>query len=355
MGFFRSLGIGTGVVDPSVPAGGVGVSRPFGPDTSSLETIVWADLVGIDLLPLTRAEAMAVPAMARARHLLAGSIAGCPLVAIARQADGSDLTLTPPDAPTWTYRTDGDVSPWHRMLWTVDDLIFSGWSLWAVDRGSDNAVTRADRVPMHLWDFDTDGRVLVGGELAPAGSVILIPGPHEGVLQFAARTLRAASKMERAAARHASNPVPSVELRQTVDVQLTDAERDDMLAQWVAARASEDGGVGFSSFGIEAHPLGQVPEQLLVEGRNAASVDVARHVNIPAAMLDATTAGASLTYETTSGRNGQFVDYGVDLYLDAIGARLSMDDVVPRGQRIRLDRSGLTSTTEPATGPQALD
>lgn len=317
-------------------------------DDSTLSTVVWADLLDVEFLPITRAEAMAVPAMARARHLLAGSVAACPL-----SAWRGAVELPDTEQPAWMYRTDGPVSPYHRMLWTVDDLLFSGWSLWAVDRGTDGTLLAADRVPAELWRFDTDGTVLVNGEPAQARDVLLIPGPHEGVLTFAARTLRAATKLERAAARHASNPVPSVELRQTADIQLDQSEIDATVSKWVAARSSDTGAVAFTPYGIEAHPLGQVPEQLLVEGRNAASVDVARHVSIPAAMLDATTAGASLTYETTQGRSGQFLDYGVRLYVDAIQARLSLDDCLLRGQRAQLDTSVLTALVP--TTPDTLD
>jgi hypothetical protein len=321
---------------PGVAGPPVGVVSPW--STGDLSTIVWADLLDVDLLPMTRAEAMAVPAMARARHLIVGAVATCPLVAY-RGADPL------PDAaqPSWMYRTDGDVSPWHRMAWTVDDLLFTGWSLWAVDRGTDGVLLAADRVPRDRWTFGDGGQVMIDDTPARRADVLLIPGPHEGVLTFASRTLRQASKLERAAARHASNPVPSVELRQTQDVPLSDDERDKLVTSWVAARGSESGAVGFTSYGIEAHPLGQVPEQLLVEGRNAAAVDVARHTSMPAAMLDATTAGASLTYETTQGRSGQFLDYGVRLYVDAVAARLSMDDVLPRGQRAVLDTSALTA------------
>jgi hypothetical protein len=315
----------------------MGLVSPWA-SSDDLSSIVWADLLDVDLLPITRAEAMAVPAMARARHLLVGAVATCPLVAYAGQDP-----LPDDQQPAWCYRTDGDVSPWHRMAWTVDDLLFSGWSLWAVDRGADGALLAADRVPRDRWSFGDGGTVLVDDRPAKRADVLLLPGPHEGVLTFAARTIRSASRMERAAARHASNPVPSVELRQTQDVPLSDAERDSLVASWVSARASDNGAVGFTSYGIEAHPLGQVPEQLLVEGRNAAAVDVARHVSMPAAMLDATSAGASLTYETTQGRSGQFLDYGVRLYVDAIAARLSMDDVLPRGKRIVLDTSALTA------------
>ena len=319
--------------------------------SSDLSSIVWADLLDVDLLPLTRAEAMAVPAAARARHLLCGTVAGLPL-----RVYRGDVELVGTEAPTWTYRTDGVVSPWHRMLWTIDDLLWTGWSLWATTRDTDGTVVDAGRVPRELWAFDADGRTIrVDGEAVSSREVVLIPGPHEGLLTFAARTLRQASRLEAAATRHATNPVPSLALVQTVDVTLTETERDDLVAGWVAARASSSGAVGFAGYGIEPRPLGIVPEQLLESGRNAAAVDVARHASIPAAMLDATNAGASLTYETTQGRNGQYLDYGVSLYTGAVAARLSLDDVVARGSRVAFDFTDYAAPVPDTTGPTLED
>ena len=78
-------------------------------------------------------------------------------------------------------------------------------------------------------------------------------------------------------------------------------------------------------------------------------------VSSPAAMADATNAGASLTYETTEGRNGQFIDWGVGLYMDAIAARLSMDDVVSRGQRVAFDTTELRALAPAPTGATTND
>lgn len=343
MGILSGLRLASSVANDPAPT----LLAPWSGD-STLSTLVWSDLLDVDLLPLDRSAAMAVPAMARARHLIAGAIASCPLVVL---RDG--VPLSQADAPTWSYRTDGPVSPYHRMLWTVDDLLFTGWSLWHTVNGVDGFPVAMERVPRDAWSFGVDGSTVLDADGRPvdAATHVLLPGPHEGLLSFAARTLRAASKMERAAARHAANPVPSIELHQETDVELDPAERDAMIADWVRGRNSDTGAVGFTSYGIRAHPLGQIPEQLLIDGRNAAAVDVARHASIPAAMLDATSAGASLTYETTEGRNGQFLDYGLSLYLDAVSSRLSQDDVVPRGTSVAFDTSALTSVSRTALDP----
>jgi hypothetical protein len=269
----------------------------------------------------------------------------------------NDVELVGDAAPVWTYRADGAMSAWHRMLWTIDDLIFSGFSLWSTGRDSEGAVITAARVSRDSWRFAADGKTLEDNNGRPLSALeyALIPGPHEGVLCFAARTLRTAQRLERSAARHAGNPVPSVELRQVLDVELTDDEVKKTVSDWITARRSESGSVAFTPYGLEAHQLGEVPEALLIDGRNASAVDVARHVSIPAAMIDATNAGASLTYETTQGRNRQYIDYGLSLYLDSISARLSMDDITPRGTRIGFKTKELTDPAaaaplDPATG-----
>jgi hypothetical protein len=150
-----------------------------------------------------------------------------------------------------------------------------------------------------------------------------------------------------------------VELHQTVDVALDDTERDAILAGFGRAVTAANGGttgVAFTSYGIEARAIGANGDgaAALVESRNYAAVTAARIVGIPAAMLDATSAGASLTYETTTGRRAQFIDE-VRAYSDAIADRLSLDDVVPRGKRVAFDTEQLTTLTPDPTGPATLD
>ena len=82
---------------------------------------------------------------------------------------------------------------------------------------------------------------------------------------------------------------------------------------------------------------------------------MARLVGLPASLVDATAAGASLTYETSAGRNQQAVDYGFAAYMAALAGRLSMDDVVPRGQHVAWDLSDLTGLATTPTGPTLED
>lgn len=328
----------------------VGLASPFSA-SNHLQAVVWADLTGRPAVIMDRSQAMTIPAIARQRHLLAGSVARCPLVKL-------NGAVRDPAQPLWMTRTDGELHPYHRMLWTVDDLMFGGWSLWRASRetrtDAQGSLLVGERVPPHRWETEKEsGRIKVDGEYVQAAEVILIPGPHEGILNFGAPALRRMVDNLNAAATAARNPSAYLELHYTGDEPLTDTEIDKLTARWTAARLGENGGVAFTGKSIELREHGTHESHLLIEGRNADSVDASRLVSSPAAMADATNAGASLTYETTDGRNGQFIDYGVGLYMDAIAARLSMDDVVPRGSRTAFDVSELTmlspSTTDTPT------
>ena len=85
----------------------------------------------------------------------------------------------------------------------------------------------------------------------------------------------------------------------------------------------------------------------------AEAVDMSRLVSSPAAMADAE--AGSLTYETTAGRGQQFLDYGAALYMDAISARLSMDDVSPEGRRVIFETSNVTALSTSAAAPSSQE
>lgn len=334
--------------------GGLELSSPWGPASPQLQSILWSDVVGAlakDNLPLTRELAIQVPALARARHLVCGFGAKCQLVAF--KGDTARATQ-----PRWISRTGTSLSPFHRMLWTLDDIFWSGWSLWDVERDAPGgAITGgAKRVPMHRWSFDRHtGTVMVDGEAFPESRALLIPGPHEGVLVFGRMAILQAKELEDSATRTAQNPAAYLDLHYTGDKPMDDTEIDKHRERWAEARRGEYGGVAWTGKDIEVRELGSAAEHLLVEGRNAAAVNMARLASIPAAMVDATNAGASLTYETTSGRNAEFLDYGVDLYLDSIAAALSMDDVVPAGDSVRFDTTQVRALAPSPTGPATED
>lgn len=333
----------------------VEVATPDGLNSSgdALTAVVWADLTGQEFDGITRATAMAIPSVARQRHLIAGSLARCPLVEMIRD------TPAPEPAP-WMQRTDSLVSPYHRMLWTVDDLIFGGWSLWArYNDAAGRLPLDMSRVPTERWRFTKTGGIEtnLSGEWKPAraAEVVLIPGPHEGICNFGAPAIRMARDNAKSASTAARNPSAYLNLHYTGDEPMKPEDRAEMIQAWVAARRGENGGVAYTNKFVEVQELGSHESHLLIEGRNADAVDMSRLISSPAAMADATNAGASLTYETTEGRNGQFIDYGVALYADSIVARLSLDDVTAHGRRVAFDFDQLTNVAPADTGAPTVD
>lgn len=292
-------------------------------------------------LVVSRTLAMSVPAVARARGLIVGGISRCPMEA---RRKGKRVETQ----PLWMTRTDGVQSPTFRMTWTIDDLFFHGWSCWGVERDSSGLVIRADRIPYHLWDIDADGTVRINGTATTDRDVCLIPGPDEGLLNSASSTIRHALQLQDLAVRYAATPSAQILLKQVQGQPLTKEQRDRLINGWAQARRGENGGVAFANQSIDVQELGQANADLLVQGRNAAAVDIARATGIPAMMLDAGTAGAgTITYRSQVSRNLELVDYALAPYMAAVAARLGLDDMVPRGTAVAFD---LTDLTGPSVG-----
>lgn len=319
--------------------------------TGQLATVVLTDIFGSADIPVSRAEAMSVPAVAKARHLVCG---------LSRQPLGTWRAADRITDPSFLYRTNTQTPPTTRMLWTLDDLFFGGWSLWAVDRGAGSGalgpILDAVRVPPERWGFSSEGTVLVDSEpVLDASSVILFSGPYEGLLEAGAGTVRAARNLERAWAKRVATPVPLTELHQVNEDPLEDTEIHALTDEW-AAMLDAGGGVGFTPYNIEAKYPGTVgSSDLFIEGRNAVALDVGRMCSVAASLLEASLSTASLTYTTAQGTRDRFVDETAAFWLTPIEARLSMDDVVPRGQSIKFDLSDLLALPPSGTGPVRED
>lgn len=311
--------------------------------TGSLSPLVIADVFGVDVYPVTRAQAMRVPAIAKGRALICGMLARQPLMKLVR-----DVRV---DSDPWMYRSTNGVPPAQRMLWTIDDLIFSSLSLWAVERGTRDQVTDAMRIPPDWWHVDDDLQILINEQPVRQDSVVMFEGPQDGLLEIAADDIRAARAMSRAWASRVTSPVPLVELHNTdPNSDLSGAEVTDLIESWESARKS-GGATGYTPAQIETKVHGQTSAELFIEGRNASRLDFANYLNIPAALLEGSLSTASLTYSTTEGKRNELVDYSLRYWSNPIEARLSQDDVTPRGSRIAFDFTELLNPVQSPSGP----
>lgn len=341
----------TASIPPATDVNLLPIASPW--SDNDLARIVFDDVFQGQAPVNTRQAAMRIPAVARARNLIVSTLCPLPL-----QVLRADVVLEGPDEPSWTYRTDTATSPQHRLAWTIDDLIFYGWSCWWRTNGADGFPIACDRVARESWSVDADNRVIINGTAVRDDQVILIPGLHEGILTYGVDAIADTRRLYEIVRDRLENPVPALDLHQTEGEDLSADQRKQLVSDWRLARKSKGGGaVAYSNKAIEVRELGLAAsgEQLLIEARNAAALDLARVVGVGASRIDATAPKASLNYETTSGRNQEFVDFDLALYMTPITARLSLDDVVPRGQRVALDKSDLVGLTPGTTGPVQED
>lgn len=341
----RALGIGV----PGVTQ--VGIVSPW-QDSSTLAHIAYSELFagGADIVD--RAAAMRVPPIKRGRAILVGSIADLPLEAGSWSAGE---WVPAKRQPTWLNRSTTAQTPFHRMANTVDDLIFHGWSLWALNRSETGTILDAVHVQRSRWSFDAQaplGIRLGDKPLTDAASVILFQGPDEGLLATGADVVRGARAMDAAWVGRAQNPSPLIVLHETERNGVTQDEAEQYVKAWSAARVSPTGAVGFlpSTLNLET-PGNGGDADMFIGGRNAIRLDVANLLNLPASLLDGSTATASLTYQTAEGEFSQLNEW-LSYWIAPIEARLSQADVTPQGTVVRFDRSTLSNVPTDSHGPE---
>lgn len=358
MGILDALGLGR--TPDYLAQARTELASPWAPE-GNMQSIVWSDILGaetLENLPLTRAEAISIPAVSKARNLIVATVSRWPLYALA----GADR-VNP--QPTFLYRTDGRQAPYTRMVWTLDDAIFYGCSLWVLERGSvtdgRRPILDAERIPFDWWrvaQVDGAWKILVReggtGDERPLQDyeACLFDFPFEGLLNIGRRTLRGARDQERAWVGRAKNPVPVIDLHRTEDYDATDEELDKLVKDWATARTNPNGAIGSTPTGIELNVHGDIAVDLMIEGRNAIRTDVGSFLNVRAAMLDGTIGVDSLTYTTKEGERNAFYELDLPFWTDPIEARLSLDDIVPRGQRTRFEKYEANPLP---TGPEVED
>ena len=340
MGVFRK----SSGVSPSATLGIAGT--PAGADLIEVVAQTLWNTVPLAGSQVYREEAITVPAVSSARNLLVSVIAPVPMLAL---KDGVAI----PIQPTWLYRSDSLVSPYSRMAWTIDDLIFYGNSLWVVSRGTDGAILDAEWVPRTDWTI-TNGRILIDEQPVDASQVLYFDSPFEGLLTVGQRKLREALNVETQIASKVSNPIPLTIISQTDDTERSKAEVAVILNNYRTQRRDPEGAVAYipSGFTVETH--GESDPALFEAERNALIRDISQYLNIPAYMLDGSL-NTSFTYNTAEGTRDRFQAESLPFWTNAITARLSQDDCVPRGTSVAFNFADYYAATPSPTGPALED
>lgn len=285
---------------------------------------------------VTRELAMTVPAMKRARSIIAGITGRLPLVAVrAGGAPGSVEQV----ARVLTEQPDPNTTRQHVLTCTVDSLLFHGIAWWKVlKHDAQGFPERAEWLPQSRVRLDKVLRkVYVDGHEVGDRDVIRFDGPDEGVLKHGGRTLRTCILLEQAVRRFAVLDLPFGYLRSVEGApELSDPEVIALLNDWTTAvRTRTTPYLNRAVTHESADPLDAEKVQL-AGARDYQAVEVARMTNLDPSYVNAPS-GDSMTYSNVESKRYELVDISLAPYIEAVQQRLSLDDVTPRGQRVLVD------------------
>lgn len=292
---------------------------------------------------LTRRLGMTIPAMRKGHTVITKTPATWPL----RVWAGDQLARL---QPSWLSNPDPRCTWFDLYSSTLDDAIWHDRAYWRVTRrGADGYPLAFARVPAKDVT-DDDGLLLVNGkrpsEAFPddPGPVVLADGRVldsflvfrwnglGGMLGAGSIVVDLALSLMAAASNYANQPLPSTTLVDDGTVPMTKTEIEQLLTDWETARQSRSAAYAWRVKPV--HNGWSARELQLVEGREHASLEVARSLSLPAFAVDAAN-GASLEYSTTVENRRELVE-ALRLWLAPVEQVLSLH-ALPRGLDVRAD------------------
>lgn len=287
-----------------------------------------------------RADAMQVPAIARARGIMCGTVGSLPLHAY-NKTTGARVYGNP-----LLNQPDPDLPLSVTMAWTAEDLLFKGFAFWQILAVSpeDGRPTQARRIDPEEVSWNTNipsGTAITQFfykaqpvPMSGVGSLIMFNGIDEGILARGGRTIHSALAIEKAISRMAAEPVPTTVLKNS-GVDLPAEQVTNMLTSWKKAR--QERSTAYLAGNLEIQTLGFDATQMqLAENRMGMASEIARMVNIPAWYLNAE--AASMTYTNVTSERRSLIDFSIrPTLIMPIEQRLSMPDITPITQEVRFD------------------
>ena len=287
------------------------------------------------LSAISRADAMKVSSVARARNIMCSTIGSLPLE-VRRESNNSKVVT-----PLFIKQPDPRMPGQSVYTFLAEDLLFTGQGyLRILELGTDgrplsaewisvSRVTRTlDALGHNVRYYSVDGTVVPENGL---GSLIPFTGYDEGLLVRAGITIQTALALEKAVKRFADEPTPNVVLKSNLPMP---AERvTALLNSWKEARQTR--GTAFVNDTIDFQSIGFSPEQLtLNQARQYMASEIARACNIPEYYLGAN-AGGSMTYSNVTAERRSLIDLSLRPLMTCITSRLSENDITPRGSIVK--------------------
>ncbi|MFV0409691.1 MAG: phage portal protein [Paracoccus sp. (in: a-proteobacteria)] len=291
---------------------------------------------------VSRREAVQVPAVKRSRDLIAGTLGTLPLVTVDKNLE---------TRASWLDQPERNVPRSVTMTRLVEDLLYDGIAWWYVTGfGWDSFPATVVRLDPRTVDVQNNGKVRVTGdghrgiadEWPADGQLIRFDSPNDPLLVAGARAIRQCLLLDAAAARHADGAPPLDYFTPAEGIDPGGAEEiTAILDAWQTARRTRS--TGYVPAALKYNLGGWNPEQLqLADQRQHAVLEIARVAGVDPEELGVST--TSRTYANQFERRKQFIDFTLGGYRAAIEDRLSMNDVTPRGSRVRFDLDAFLRT-----------
>lgn len=304
-------------------------ASPWAPE-NSLETITLSNLGLLpEVLPVSRTAAMQIASVAKGRNLICTSVSRMPLIAL---ADGD-----PTETPEFLTQLEIGVPNFITLSWTVDSMLFHGRAFWIItERNADQSPKHIRYVPESKLETQDGLLIKAFGQSVAARDVIRLDANNEGFLNFGAGVIREATEIETASREAGATPTPTIVLKGKQD--LSTDEIKTLLSNWGSNRRKRGGSVSYVNESIEVQSLGKHAEDLLIDGRNQAALQVARALGLPAWAVDASVQGQSLSYSNQQSRNREVID-ALTGYMLSIEQTLSL--FLPSGIAVKFDTAEL--------------
>ncbi|KHL18535.1 UNVERIFIED_CONTAM: hypothetical protein LK11_06580 [Mumia flava] len=298
-------------------------------------TLTAPDPWGVPGQRVTRTEAVAVPAVKRARDLICGAIGQMPLQLVGPDGGATEWSLfDQPESGTPRSVT---------LTRLAEDLLFESRCWWRVTHtGWHGKPAEVIRLEPTSVTVQPDSRVYysrTGNGMAlqflPDDQLIRFDSPNDALLVAGARAIRAMTRLEQAALNQAEGVPPMDYFTPAEGADpAEDEDITDLLEAWATARKTRS--TAYVPAALAYHSNAFNPEQLqMAQAREFAITEIARLTSIDAEELSVST--TSRTYANIQDRRRQFLDFTLGPLMTAIEDRLSMNDVSPRGYRARFD------------------
>jgi hypothetical protein len=234
-------------------------------------------------------------------------------------------------------RTIGDLLLFDRAYWRVTERSWDNFpssiEYMAVEDVNDSNVENAgvdeNALPPGDPFFYKGNRVAVRDVIKYYGDGL------GGWLKVGGQAITTAASLQAAAVRNAEYPTPTLALKNT-GADLPHEQIDRLLEAWEEARTSRS--TAYLNSTIEVESMGFSPrDQQLVDALAFSALQMARLANLDPIWTGAGVPGSSLTYSSRVDLYRQLLDTALTPVMNMVSERLSMNDITPRGHRVRFD------------------